>query len=134
MYFDIHNYLAALRFAWAQTHWRRRRRTLALLLLWVPVRTLLHSFFFLLDYLLFPRLWFQRVEAPVFIVGLPRAGSTLLEQILSSHSQVDGTLELPNVLSLSQRLRRAGQKDKGDGYPGVLARLPIDEFAKFGRE
>jgi tetratricopeptide (TPR) repeat protein len=43
---------------------------------------------------------------PIFILGLPRAGSTLLEQILSSHSKVDGTLELPNILSLSQRLRR----------------------------
>jgi tetratricopeptide (TPR) repeat protein len=71
---------------------------------------------------------------PIFVLGLPRAGSTLLEQILSSHSQVDGTLELPNVLSLSQRLRRAGQKEKGDGYPGILARLPIDEFAEFGRQ
>ena len=47
---------------------------------------------------------------PIFIVGLPRAGSTLLEQILSSHSQVDGTLELPNILSLSQRLRRRARQ------------------------
>lgn len=38
---------------------------------------------------------------PIFILGLPRAGSTLLEQVLSSHSQIDGTLELPNILSLS---------------------------------
>lgn len=38
---------------------------------------------------------------PIFILGLPRAGSTLLEQILSSHPEVDGTLELPNILSLS---------------------------------
>jgi tetratricopeptide (TPR) repeat protein len=48
---------------------------------------------------------------PIFIVGLPRAGSTLLEQILSSHSQVDGTLELPNILSLSQRLRRRARQE-----------------------
>ena len=45
---------------------------------------------------------------PIFIVGLPRAGSTMLERILSSHSQVDGTLELPNILSLAQKLRRKG--------------------------
>ena len=65
---------------------------------------------------------------PIFVLGLPRAGSTLLEQILSSHSQVDGTLELPNILSLSQRLRRRS----GDGYPGVLADLKADELAAFG--
>ena len=42
---------------------------------------------------------------PIFIVGLPRAGSTLLEQILASHSTIDGTLELPHVVALAQRLR-----------------------------
>ncbi|NKB99469.1 MAG: tetratricopeptide repeat protein [Pseudomonadales bacterium] len=66
---------------------------------------------------------------PIFILGLPRSGSTLLEQILSSHSQVDGTLELPNVLSLSQRLRRRS----GSGYPAVLPELTADECAEFGR-
>ena len=69
---------------------------------------------------------------PLFIVGLPRAGSTLLEQILSSHSQVDGTLELPNILSLSQSLRRQGRKD-GKPYPENLADLSSDELAAFGR-
>jgi tetratricopeptide (TPR) repeat protein len=44
---------------------------------------------------------------PIFILGLPRAGSTLLEQILSSHSLVDGTLELPNILSIPLESRRA---------------------------
>ncbi len=67
---------------------------------------------------------------PIFILGLPRAGSTLLEQILSSHSLVDGTLELPNILSLSQRLRRAG----GEGYPAILADLTSNDFETFGRE
>ena len=56
---------------------------------------------------------------PIFVVGLPRAGSTLLEQILSSHSKIDGTLELPNILSLSQQLRRRGRlRDDEPGYPG----------------
>lgn len=67
---------------------------------------------------------------PIFILGLPRAGSTLLEQILSSHSQVDGTLELPNILSLSQRLRR---RSGGGGYPEVLRELSADECAEFGK-
>jgi tetratricopeptide (TPR) repeat protein len=71
---------------------------------------------------------------PVFIVGLPRAGSTLLEQILSSHSQVDGTLELPNILSLSQRLRRRGRQGDHSPYPQVLNDLINDELESFGRE
>ncbi len=71
---------------------------------------------------------------PIFILGLPRAGSTLLEQILSSHSQVDGTLELPNVLSLSQRLRRLQINKDTPGYPTVLERLSDAELAQYGRE
>jgi tetratricopeptide (TPR) repeat protein len=71
---------------------------------------------------------------PIFIVGLPRAGSTLLEQILSSHSLVDGTLELPNILSLSQRLRRRGRQEGASGYPELLGELSADEFTAFGEE
>ncbi len=71
---------------------------------------------------------------PIFILGLPRAGSTLLEQILSSHSKVDGTLELPNVLSLSQSLRRRGRGGEAAGYPEILTTLPADEFEQFGRQ
>jgi tetratricopeptide (TPR) repeat protein len=69
---------------------------------------------------------------PIFIVGLPRAGSTLLEQILSSHSMVDGTLELPNVLSLSQQLRRRGRSADYSDYPQILGEIPDDEFRAFG--
>ena len=71
---------------------------------------------------------------PIFVVGLPRAGSTLLEQILSSHSKVDGTLELPNILSLSQQLRRRGQKQGEPGYPEVLATLSDEELRQFGQD
>lgn len=71
---------------------------------------------------------------PIFIVGLPRAGSTLLEQILSSHSQVDGTLELPNILSLSQRLRRRRRTGNSKDYPGNLHELTGDELKEFGEE
>lgn len=69
---------------------------------------------------------------PIFILGLPRAGSTLLEQILASHSQIDGTLELPNVLALAHRLRgkRAGQSR----YPQVLHDLTADQLNKFGKQ
>lgn len=69
---------------------------------------------------------------PIFIVGLPRAGSTLLEQILASHSQVDGTHELPNVLSLANRLGRSRDGTQGQRYPAVLAELDQDYFRRFG--
>ena len=71
---------------------------------------------------------------PIFILGLPRAGSTLLEQILSSHSQVDGTLELPNILSLSGRLRRLGQRQGNQRYPFNLADLSADQLRSMGEE
>jgi tetratricopeptide (TPR) repeat protein len=71
---------------------------------------------------------------PIFIVGLPRAGSTLIEQILSSHSQVDGTMELPHILSLSHRLRRARREGKGSGYPDVLAELDAEELRHHGEQ
>ena len=69
---------------------------------------------------------------PIFIVGLPRAGSTLLEQILASHSQVDGTHELPNILSLANRLGRSRDGAQGQRYPAVLAELDPDYFRRFG--
>ena len=71
---------------------------------------------------------------PIFIVGLPRAGSTLLEQILSSHSQVDGTLELPNILALSQRLRRLGRGAQATPYPDNLAELTAEDCRDYGEE
>ncbi len=69
---------------------------------------------------------------PIFILGLPRAGSTLLEQILASHSQIDGTLELPNILALAHRLR--GRKAGASLYPGILHDLNAEQLEKFGAE
>lgn len=66
---------------------------------------------------------------PIFIVGLPRSGSTLLEQILASHSQVDGTMELHNILGLVARLR--GQSSE---YPGLLNDLDLAYFQRFGEQ
>jgi len=76
----------------------------------------------------------EKSNAPIFIVGLPRAGSTLLEQILASHSQVDGTLELPHILALVHRLN--GRRMLGDDprYPDVLSSLTESQFAEFGRK
>ncbi len=72
---------------------------------------------------------------PIFIVGLPRAGSTLLEQILSSHSKVDGTMELHNILNLAKRLR--GRDPTPDGkprYPQILTELDDSYFRRFGEQ
>jgi len=76
------------------------------------------------------------IEAPdpIFIVGLPRAGSTLVEQILASHSQIDGTLELPNILAMAHRLNGRLQRGQEPRYPGVLADLAPEKFAEMGQQ
>lgn len=74
----------------------------------------------------------HKAPDPIFILGLPRAGSTLLEQILASHSQIDGTLELPNILALAHRLR--GRKAGQSLYPQVLHDLTSEQLEKFGAD
>ena len=75
---------------------------------------------------------------PIFIVGLPRAGSTLLEQILASHSQVDGTMELHNILGLASRLQgrsnKTQQSDQENQYPKNLNEIDTDYFKRFGQQ
>ena len=69
--------------------------------------------------------------APIFIVGLPRSGSTLLEQILSSHSLVDATHELPEVGKLIQQVNR-DRKDK-NAYPEAVRTFDDGAWAALGR-
>ena len=69
---------------------------------------------------------------PVFILGLPRAGSTLIEQILASHSMVDGTLELPNILSMAQSLRGDDIYGKEGNYPKSMKNLSLDQRIEMG--
>ena len=71
---------------------------------------------------------------PIFILGLPRAGSTLIEQILASHSMIDGTLELPNILSLAQNLRGDDVYGKEGKYPKVMSTLSQSQRQKMGQE
>jgi hypothetical protein len=52
-------------------------------------------------------------SGPIFIVGMPRAGSTLLEQILASHSMVEGTTELPDIITLAKELRSRAYGRRG---------------------
>ncbi len=69
--------------------------------------------------------------APIFIVGLPRSGSTLVEQILASHSSVEGTFELPNVLTMVREFDHADAAH--DAYPENIRELSPPEFAGLGR-
>jgi len=74
---------------------------------------------------------------PIFVLGLPRAGSTLIEQILASHSQIDGTMELPNLIWLAQRLRGSSHLEEESGsprYPQILTELDDTYFHRFGEQ
>ena len=71
---------------------------------------------------------------PIFILGLPRSGSTLIEQILASHSQIDGTLELPNILSMAHSLRGHDKLANQGKYPSVLKSLTKDQRKEMGLE
>lgn len=71
---------------------------------------------------------------PIFIVGLPRAGSTLLEQILASHSQVDGTLELHHISSIAQKLDSRRRRRDAPRYPGTLGQLQPGTFRTIGEQ
>ncbi len=62
---------------------------------------------------------------PIFILGMPRAGSTLLEQILASHSQVEGTTELPDLPAIARRRK---------GYPTSVLEWTADELRGLGEE
>ncbi|MCC7411939.1 MAG: sulfotransferase [Gammaproteobacteria bacterium] len=70
--------------------------------------------------------------APIFIVGMPRSGSTLIEQILASHSQVEGTSELPDLGRLATTVRARGAD--GAVYPEAVRDLDAGRCADLGRE
>ncbi len=69
--------------------------------------------------------------SPIFIVGMPRSGSTLVEQIIASHSKVEGTSELPYIGRLTKSLNR----NRADGmrYPQVLSELENRHFNRLGQ-
>ena len=72
-------------------------------------------------------------KEPIFILGLPRAGSTLIEQILASHSKIDGTLELPNILSTAQSLRGDDIYGKLGNYPKSMESLTPEQRESLGK-
>ena len=71
---------------------------------------------------------------PIFIVGLPRAGSTLLEQILASHSQVEGTMELADIPRLAMQLGGRERRGVAPRYPGVLGGVGLDALQRMGEQ
>ena len=75
-----------------------------------------------------------RHAEPIFIVGLPRAGSTLLEQILASHSQVEGTMELPDIIVIARRLSNKMRDADESRYPDILEEMGPAELTALGDE
>ncbi len=89
----------------------------------------------------FSRKLFRRHEGsgcdapdPIFIVGMPRSGSTLLEQILASHSAVEGTTELPELISMAKDLREQASTDEIAVYAEVLASKSAAELCELGEK
>ncbi|MEH6581376.1 MAG: sulfotransferase [Halioglobus sp.] len=70
-------------------------------------------------------------SSPIFIVGLPRSGSTLIEQILASHSQVEGTHELSDLPQVVHSMPRANKRER---FPDNLPGLKPELFTRFGRD
>ncbi len=78
--------------------------------------------------------WGCQAADPIFIVGLPRAGSTLIEQILSSHSQVEGTMELPEISAMARALGARKRKDDPSLYPDVLGGFDETRLREMGED
>nr|WP_237437405.1 tetratricopeptide repeat-containing sulfotransferase family protein [Alteraurantiacibacter aestuarii] len=87
-----------------------------------------------------PQFFTDRADAgcsapdPIFILGMPRAGSTLIEQILSSHSQVEGTMELPDIPQMAAQIGGRKLRSQETDYPEALADLSPDQLTAMGEE
>jgi tetratricopeptide (TPR) repeat protein len=78
--------------------------------------------------------WGHPDSSPIFIVGLPRSGSTLVEQVLASHPAIDGTMELQQINHLIQAVCSAARPGQGlRPYPSALAALDSKAMATLGR-
>jgi tetratricopeptide (TPR) repeat protein len=77
--------------------------------------------------------WGAPAQDPIFVVGLPRSGSTLIEQILASHSQVEGTMELPDVAILARHVGSRTTRPEAPAYPRALTKFSAEEMAALGQ-
>ncbi len=71
---------------------------------------------------------------PIFIVGMPRAGSTLIEQVLASHPQIEGTAELPDIIAMARRLAGRKHAEEQSLYPEALAELGAAQCRELGEQ
>jgi tetratricopeptide (TPR) repeat protein len=78
--------------------------------------------------------WGLDDPAPIFVLGLPRSGSTLIEQILASHSMVEGTQELPDIQRIVHELQGREINFDAPRYPGVLPELDATAIGRFGEQ
>ncbi len=78
--------------------------------------------------------WGAQNPDPIFIVGLPRSGSTLIEQILASHSKVEGTQELANIQQIVSKLRGRDPDPNNPRYPRILEQMSGEDFRSLGEQ
>jgi len=87
MYFDLQYYWRVVGRIWSLKSWPGRNRMLLKLHVQVPLEYIFNASFFLLDYVFFPRLWRQKIERPVFIIGHARSGTTLAHRLLAADGE-----------------------------------------------
>ncbi|HVN41725.1 MAG TPA: sulfotransferase [Steroidobacteraceae bacterium] len=78
--------------------------------------------------------WGCQAADPIFVVGLPRSGSTLIEQILASHSLIEGTMELPDIGVIARTLGGQESASEDSRYPEVLAELDAARVRALGEQ
>jgi tetratricopeptide (TPR) repeat protein len=76
----------------------------------------------------------SKARDPIFVIGLPRAGSTLIEQILSSHSRIEGTMELPDLQSIALHLEGRRRKPRESLYPEIVGNVEPERLKTLGEE
>jgi tetratricopeptide (TPR) repeat protein len=85
------------------------------------------------DYFAARQGWGHSAPDPIFVIGLPRSGSTLIEQILSSHSQIEGTTELPDIIALSKKLGQQKHYKDRSAYPEAMLKQSQKDCEAMGQ-